>query len=210
MKRIAFIGPPGSGKGTQSEIISDLFDINVFSIGLALRREIEKKTDLGFKAQEYISKGELVPMDILKCFFKDFFKENEEFIVDGLPRTVDQAKFLQTFFKNNMPLEMVIEFVVPEESVVGRLSKRIVCSKCGSLISCVNEKICSECGSVEFEKRQDDLSEQAIRKRISIFGEEIKEIREFYKKSGVFYSFDASGDVLEIKSRLIELIQKNT
>ena len=132
--RIIFLGPPGAGKGTQAERLAGELGIKKISTGDILREAVAKGTELGKKARKYMEKGELVPDDIIVGIIEEAIRDDKDFILDGFPRNVSQAKALdEMLHRKGMDITHVIFLNVPDEEIVKRISYRRVCVKCGSV-----------------------------------------------------------------------------
>jgi adenylate kinase len=133
--KLLFFGPPGAGKGTQAKKVSEIFKIEHISTGDILREAVNKGSELGKKVKTIIDKGELVPDEIMNELVKEKIKDLDSFILDGYPRTIEQAKSLDRTLKElNKQIDAVVLIDVPEEEIVNRISSRrgrvwVVCSK---------------------------------------------------------------------------------
>ena len=199
MIRTILLGPPGAGKGTQAARIIEKYHIPHISTGDIFRENIKQGTELGKKAQEYMSRGELVPDDLvieIACdrLLKDDCKEG--FILDGFPRTVYQAEKLDEFLsENGQKLDCVINLEVGEDILMKRLTGRRVCKKCGASFHVVNmppkvDGICDVCGA-ELIQRADD-NEETARNRIDVYNAQTKPLVDYYKKAGVIADIDGA------------------
>jgi adenylate kinase len=197
--RIVILGPPGSGKGTYSSRLSARLGIPHISTGDIFREEIKSGSELGRRISEYVSNGRLVPDDTVnKVMEKRLSKEDcgRGFILDGYPRTIQQAEFLDRLSK----IDVVINLNVPDEVIVRRLSSRLICKKCGAIYNKITlppkvDGVCDKCGG-ELYQREDDKPE-VVRERIKIYKKEVAPLLEHYRKAGVvfdfFYEPDESG-----------------
>jgi adenylate kinase len=197
--RIVILGPPGSGKGTYSSRLANKLGIPHISTGDIFREEIENGSELGRSISSYVSNGKLVPDDIVnRVVEKRLSREDcmKGFILDGYPRTINQAEFLDAFFK----IDAVINLNVPDEVIVRRLSSRLICRKCGAIYNRITlppkvDEVCDICGG-ELYQRDDDKPE-VVRERIRIYKKEVAPLLEHYRKAGVvfdfFYEPDESG-----------------
>ena len=179
--KIMLIGPQGSGKGTQSNLISQKYKLPHISAGNILLDNIRKGTDLGKLAKPYYDKGKLVPLGVVSDLIKQRIKKKDCskcFILDGFPRTIEQAKLVNEFTE----IDLVILIELPKEKVYERISKRYMC-KCGANYHLIYKPskvkgICDKCGSKLF-KREDDTV-PAIKKRLDIYYKETKPLIEYY------------------------------
>ena len=171
---IIMLGAPGSGKGTIGKGICDKFNLVHLSTGDIFRDEIKRETELGKKANEYISKGQLVPDEITIAMVQGKVEKLDGVLLDGFPRTIEQAEALKKYLEHKeKSVTAVIELNVPDEDIVKRTSSRIVCpnKECGTAFNTIFmppkvEGICDNCGT-ELVKRADD-NPDTIRKRLGI------------------------------------------
>jgi adenylate kinase len=182
MKLIIF-GPPGSGKGTYSSRIAPKFKIPHIATGDIFREIAKSETSLGKKVADYLNKGELVPDNIVIEILKERISKEDcknGFILDGYPRTIQQAEALEKITK----IDKIINLVVPEDVIIQRLSTRRVCKKCGSIFNILTlppkkEGICDNCGG-ELYQREDDKPE-VIRERLKVYQRQTEPLLNFYK-----------------------------
>ena len=191
--KLILMGPVGSGKGTQAGLISTRFGLPHISTGEIFRTNIKNNTELGKIAKSYIDKGELVPEELTNKLVADRLSQEDckvGFILDGYPRNIAQAKFLETI--TDIDLALMID--LSEEKIIARLSSRRMCSKCSqptSLDWMVDGK-CEKCGG-EVYIRDDDKPE-VIKNRLEKQAVS-QELIEFYKEKGVFDKIDATDEV---------------
>lgn len=189
--RIIILGPPGSGKGTYSSRLATRLGVPHISTGDIFREEIKSGSELGRSISEYVSNGKLVPDDIVnKVMEKRLSKEDcgGGFILDGYPRTIKQAEFLDGISR----IDVVINLNVPDEVIVRRLSSRLVCKNCGAIYNKITlppkvNGVCDKCGG-ELYQRDDDKPE-IVRERIRIYEKETGPLLEYYRKKGVVLDF---------------------
>jgi adenylate kinase len=191
--RLILLGPVGSGKGTQAGLISARFGLPHISTGEIFRTNIKNNTELGKIAKSYIDNGELVPEELTNKLVADRLSQEDcknGFILDGYPRNLSQAKFLDTI--SDIDTALMID--LSEEKIIARLSSRRMCSKCSqptSLDWMVDGK-CEKCGG-EVYIRDDDKPE-VIKNRLQKQSVS-QELIEFYKEKGVFNKIDATDNV---------------
>ena len=178
--KIVLLGAPGAGKGTQSKLISTKYNIPHISTGEILRAEIKSNSALGKLANSLISKGNLVPDDVIVEIVEKRIKQPDclnGFILDGFPRTLFQAKKLDEITE----LDYIIELSVDEKSLVKRLCSRLTCKNCGSVFTkSDNFVVCPVCGG-NLYKRDDDTKE-VIKQRFINYNNQTKPVRDYYLK----------------------------
>lgn len=191
MFNLILFGPPGSGKGTQSEKIVSKFGLKHLSTGDLLRREIAEKTPLGQEAKSFMDKGQLVPDEVVIGMIDSSIEKNPDakgFLFDGFPRTVAQAEALDKLLSlRKTEISKVLALEVSEEELVKRLLKR-----------------------GETSGRSDDTNEEVIRKRFSVYKTETSAVGDHYKQKGKFESIKGEGSVEEIFEALSNAIQSQT
>lgn len=193
--RLILLGPVGSGKGTQAGLISARFGLPHISTGEIFRTNIKNNTELGKIAKSYIDKGELVPEDLTNKLVADYLSKDEcknGFILDGYPRNLAQAKFLDTI----TDIDLALMINLSDEKIIARLSSRRMCSKCAqptSLDWLVDGK-CEKCGGDVYIR--DDDKPEVIKNRLQKQAVS-QEMIEFYKQKGIFDSIDATDEVEE-------------
>lgn len=214
--RIVLVGPPGVGKGTQSELLTEKFGAVPLSSGAIFRSEIEARTDLGEMAKRYIDQGRLVPNGVTIQMMAKRMRAHEVlkngFILDGFPRTVDQAIALDDMLADiEQPLDGVVSIEVDHEVVVTRLSGRIGCTKCGAIYHRMNKPpkrdwICDSCNSPLFVR--DDDQPETIRERLRVFEENTAPVIGHYEELGLVRHIDGSREpdqVFEAIARALDL-----
>ena len=213
--RLLLFGAPGVGKGTQAKLLSSKFNIPHISTGDILRQAVKDETDLGKKAQEIMSKGDLVPDDIMIGIIKYRFSKsdcNSGFILDGFPRTEHQAveldKLLIEMKINDIKL---INISADEEEIVKRLNNRRACKECGNIFSLSeieNSNSCPNCNANNSFYLRDDDKEEVIRKRLEIFRKTTEPVLNYYEKQGKVISINGLGSVDEVNSELLKRLGK--
>jgi len=207
--RLIFLGPPGSGKGTQSEFICKDFKIVQLSTGDLLRYHRKNGTELGKKAQEFMDKGELVPDDLIIEIIKNELNKEEYrngFLLDGFPRTINQAEALDKLLAElNLNLDAVLVLNVPTEELITRLTARRTCPICGKTYHLIynppNKEGKCDLDGGELYQRSDD-NEATVRNRLEVYEKQTKPLIDYYKSKGLAYFIDGVGKIEEIYSKI--------
>jgi adenylate kinase len=202
--KLVLLGPPGAGKGTQAAFIVEKYGIPHISTGDILRAAVKAGTELGKLAESYMSKGELVPDEVVIGVAIERLAQPDcakGFLLDGFPRTVAQAEALDKELANlNRPLSAVLSLEVEEAEVVRRLSGRRVCSGCGAIYTAADKALCETC-SGQLITRADDQPE-AIRRRMQVYREQTEPLVNYYAMKGILKRIPAVGDVKEVFTRI--------
>lgn len=211
--RLLLFGAPGVGKGTQAKLLSSEFNIPHISTGDILRQAVKDETDLGKKAQEIMSRGDLVPDDIMMGIIKYRLSKSDcsaGFILDGFPRTKNQAveldKLLQEMKINDIKL---INIYADEEEIVKRLNSRRACKECGHIFTIEqikNSDSCPDCNAINSFYLRDDDKEEVIRKRLEIFRKTTEPVLKYYEKQGMVISINGLGSVDEVNAELLTIL----
>ncbi len=198
MKNIIFLGAPGSGKGTQATMLSKSLAIPAVSTGDALRKEVEKKSEIGELASSYMKSGKLVPDQVVVDIIESKIKSEcgNGFILDGFPRNIAQADILEKMLtKIGKKIDVVFNFEVGEDILVKRISGRYSCKSCGAIYnkyfkSPNKEGVCDTCQATQFESRADD-NEETVKNRLKVYHESTFELISYYQKKNLLISIDA-------------------
>jgi adenylate kinase len=208
---IIIFGAPGVGKGTQAKILSTQLNIPHISTGDILRDAISKGTNMGLKAKELVENGELVPDDIVAGIVDEVLSDSKArkgFILDGFPRTLEQAKLLQPILEKTKIKNYVILFLDAEdEIIINRLSQRRLCTNCKSIVSLkeiVNGNTCPKCGSVDtlIQRKDDDV--EVITRRVELFHNTTAPVIDYYKEKVKVIIIDGTKSIKEVSSRIFE------
>ncbi len=211
--RIVFLGPPGAGKGTHAKILSERYGIPHISTGDILRSQIQSDTPLGKKAQSFIDNGKLVPDELVIEMVSHRLKKPDVkngFILDGFPRTVEQAKALGKLLEEyKMPLTFVLEFDTSEEVIIFRLSGRRACPSCGTNyhlqnISPKQDGICDKCGTPLIQRKDD--KPETISQRLKIYHEQTKPLIKFYTDKKLLRVINGNLEIAPLQKELSERV----
>lgn len=197
-KNLVFLGPPGAGKGTLSEVLIKETGISHISTGNILRAEIKNETELGKKAKGFVSSGALVPDELVADMVGEWLGKDEcgkGFILDGFPRTVKQAELLEKALKKiGKKLDCVIYFKAGEELLLKRLTARLTCGGCGLIFNKLfsppkKEGVCDSCGKNLIQRADDSL--ETAKERLKVYNAQTAPLIEYYEKKGLLCSVDA-------------------
>ncbi len=179
--RLILFGPPGAGKGTQADFIRERYEVEHVSTGDVLREAMKNETEVGLYAKSFMDKGELVPDEVVTEIIRQKISAIGEggFMLDGFPRTLDQARSLDGILADaGIGIDAVVFLEVPDEEVVQRITKR--------------QKI---------EGRQDD-TEDVIRNRLRVYKDQTSPLKDFYEKTGVLRTVEGVGQISDIAERI--------
>lgn len=212
-RNLVLFGPPGSGKDTQGNLISEKLGIPHISSGIALRKEISSGTEIGKRFESLINGGSLVPDEFMFQFFEKLLSNyylNNGYVLNGFPRTVPQAKFIEEFLlKKNALIDAVISISVEEGEILKRLSGRRNCEKCGAVYNIYyyppqTERVCDICGGA-LHQRSDD-SEESVKKRFQVYTDETVPLLDYYLDKGIVFEVDGEGTVDSVSRRILEVV----
>ncbi|MDH5636401.1 MAG: adenylate kinase [Candidatus Bathyarchaeota archaeon] len=197
---IVMLGPPGAGKGTYAEILSDKYNVPRIPVGDLFRQAIKDETELGKKIKKYVSHGDLVPDEMAIDLVKERLQEDDcqnGFFLDGFPRTIIQAEAMEKFKK----IDKALNFVASDRVLMSRLSGRRTCRECGAIYHVENippkvEGICDRCGG-RLYKRSDEKP-QAIKNRLRVYREKTKPVIDYFRKKGLLADIDANYRIEEV------------
>lgn len=208
---IIFLGPPGSGKGTQGKLVSKLIGYKHISTGDMLREYAEKDDDIARKLKETLGSGKLVSDELINEILKNYLKDLDLFsnmILDGYPRTVDQAKFLSNLIGDKV---LAIHFKIDEDILIKRIEGRFVCLECGAIYNeyfnnTKIESVCDFCGSTEFKKRSDDRRE-ILEKRLEEYNKETSRLIAYFQENNQLKEVDSSSSSEVITDNILLVIK---
>ena len=199
--KLVMLGAPGAGKGTQASQLAKKYEIPHIATGDIFRANIKNKTELGKRVKDYMSKGLLVPDELVCDLIVDRIGQNDcakGYILDGFPRTIPQAESLDAALTNSGgKLDVAIDIEVPDETIVKRMSGRRACLTCGATyhteyIPPKQEGVCDACGG-ELVLRNDDAAE-TVQKRLGVYHEQTKPLIDYYQETGILKVIDGTQD----------------
>lgn len=212
-RRIVFLGPPGSGKGTQARQISTRLEIPQLSTGELLRAAVRAARAEGLEAQGYMQAGELVPDALVIRLLLQRIQQDDcapGFLLDGFPRTLPQAQALELALeKQGLPVDVVIDLQVDLQSLVKRLAGRRVCPHGHGewhveFRPPAQANLCDQCGDTLI--RREDDREESVRRRMLVYEESTAPLTEFYRRQGRLRMVEASRGVDEVSAAITEAL----
>ncbi len=208
--RIVLMGPQGSGKGTQAQLLGERYHLPYISTGDMFRQAVKEQTDLGKKIKDLLDRGELVPDELTNALVAERLSQPDcqaGFILDGFPRNLDQAKFLLDHFS----IDFVFEIDISDDEAVKRISGRRVCD-CGMTYHIIynppqQEGVCDRCGG-ELKIRSDD-QEEAVRRRLQIYHDQTAKIIPFFQEQGIFYHINGQQPIADVNKDIVKIISEH-
>lgn len=213
--RFILFGSPGVGKGTQAKIISKKLNIPHISTGDILRQAVSDQTPLGVKAKQIMSSGELVPDEVMIGIIRDSLKHqrcNNGFILDGYPRTIQQAQSFDELL-NDLDLNdmYMVTLSANKEEIVKRLTNRRACSQCNNIFNyqeIKDKSVCPNCKAENsFYQRTDD-KEEVIRKRLDVYDSTTKPVLAYYEEKGQVIYINGLGSVDEVTNNILSSLKE--
>ncbi|HZT35830.1 MAG TPA: adenylate kinase [Nitrososphaera sp.] len=210
--RLAFLGPPGAGKGTYAQELTRRESIPQISTGDLLRKAVQGNTPLGQQAKEYMDKGALVPDALIINMMQERLGQEDcqrGFLLDGFPRTEGQAEAMDRMLsEKKQGLDVVINILVDRDILMRRLTGRRVCKNCGQNFNIYTMKpkvegICDRCGGELFQ-RQDDR-EETIGNRLAVYEKQTAPLIEYFRKKALLKEIKAEGEVSGVVDKICAL-----
>lgn len=208
--RIILLGAPGSGKGTQGDLVTRKYGFPRISTGDLLRAAVQAKSPIGMKAKAVMDSGELVKDDIVNALVKERISEEDcrrGYVLDGFPRTILQGEALESLDRDRP--EIAVDIRVDEDEVVARLSSRRICGGCGSVFNLREDPdaaTCEKCGG-ELIQRSDDRVE-VIRERLRVYKEQTEPLIDYYKERDCYFAVDGARVVEAVFADVAAFIEK--
>ncbi len=211
--RLILLGPPGAGKGTQAAGIVKKYHIPHISTGDIFRKNIKEGTELGKKAKEYMDQGLLVPDELVVAIVEERLKEpdcRDGFLLDGFPRTVEQAKSLDKVLATmDVALDSVINIEVDKEILVNRAVGRRICKDCGATYHIEfnppqKEGICDECGGSLYQRADDN--EETVSTRVEVYLKQTQPLIDYYTKQGILITIDGQQPIDKVFEDIVNAL----
>ena len=206
--RLIIFGPPGAGKGTQAGLLEERHGITQISTGDILREAMAQETELGKKAKSYIDAGELVPDALVRDLAEQAIadEDHDDFMLDGYPRTDQQAEWLTEFLgANDTPLDAVLSMEVPDDVLVRRLSRRRVHEETGETYHLDHDPPPDDVDPDRIVQRSDDEPE-TIQNRLDVYREETEPLTAYYEERDLLVPVDGTGGIEEVFGRIEEAL----
>lgn len=212
---ILLMGPPGAGKGTQAEKLVADFSVLHISTGDMFRAAVKNGTELGKEAKKYMDAGGLVPdavtIGIVRERLAQADVKEKGFILDGFPRTKEQAIALDQILKDlNLKLTAVVNIAVPDDNLVKRVTGRRICKACGATYHVVynpsqTEGVCDKCGGQLYQR--DDDQEATVVKRLEAYHNQTAPLIAYYKNEGVYKEIDGTQDIAKVYTDVAQAVK---
>ena len=208
--KLIFLGAPGAGKGTQSDIVAEKYGIPTISTGVMIREAIKNNTEMGIQAKAFAENGKLVPDEVVIGIIGERLAKDDcqnGFILDGFPRTVPQAEALD---KMGVEINCVVSIEVADEKIVERMSGRRSCAKCGATYHIVYNPSkdgvsCDKCGET-LSIRKDDAPEVVL-DRLNVYHNQTEPLKDFYGKKGVLVLVEGQEKVEDTTALTLSAIE---
>ena len=207
--KLILLGAPGAGKGTQADILSRKLNIPTISTGNMLRAAIANGSAVGLEAKSYMDSGRLVPDSVIIGIVKERLAEPDcanGLILDGMPRTIPQAEALEA---NDIRFDAVVSLEISDEEIIGRMSGRRVCPKCGATFHVVSnppktEGVCDVCGEALII-RPDDAPE-TVQSRLDVYHAQTEPLKDFYARLGNLRSVENAGSIEAVSAAIFRAL----
>lgn len=210
--RVALFGPPGAGKGSQAQFLSERQGLTHISTGVIIRRAMKANSPVGEEARSYVQAGQLVPGRVVRTLAEEAIAEvgHDGFVLDGYPRTLEQCRWLTAFLKEHEArLQAVVSLEVPHDTIVDRLSKRRVHKETGENYHLDMKPPPADVDSDLVIQRPDDRPEK-VRKRLEVYEEETAPVKSYYQERDLYEPVDGVGSFEEVYDRIEAVLARRT
>lgn len=207
------MGPPGAGKGTQAVVLAEKLGIPHISTGDMFRKAVKEETALGMEAKRYMDSGQLVPDEVTIGIVRERLAAADcagGFLLDGFPRTVFQAEALDDIMNDmKTKLDVALNIDVDAEALIGRITGRRMCRKCGTPYHVTfspskAEGVCDACGGELYQR--DDDKEETVRKRLEVYNAQTLPLIEYYRKQGIIADIDGNQPMEAVTEAIMKAI----
>ena len=206
--KIVLLGPPGSGKGTQADVLTKKMMVPHISTGDMFRAAIKSGTPMGKEAQTYIEKGQLVPDEVTVGIIKDRIAQpdcQDGFLLDGFPRTITQALALDELLADKGGLDAVVNISVPLDGLITRLTGRRMCLKCGAIYHMLynapeKEGVCDVCGGLLYQR--DDDKEETVKNRLTVYEAQTASLIQYYEDKGLLHTVNGDQPINAVSAEV--------
>lgn len=210
------LGPPGAGKGTQARMVGEALSIPHVSTGDILRESLKDGSELGKKARSFMESGALVPDGLVDAIVVERIKQGDcsgGFILDGYPRTIPQAHFLEALLEKDGTRILGIGVEVGDDVLINRMCSRWTCPTCGKIFNAAMDPgtasgQCDECGTILVQRKDD--TEKVIAERLQVYHRMTEPLIQHYRKSGLYFEVNGDRPVDAIFSSIIGIIKGRT
>lgn len=208
--KLVFLGPPGSGKGTQAAQVAEKCGIPKISIGDMFRQEMNAGTARGKQVGKHMAAGTLVPDGITIRMLTERLRTSDctaGFVLDGFPRTIEQAQALEQI----TPIDAAINFVVPEQALIERIAHRLTCNACQAVYNTrtsppQKEGVCDRCGGALIQRP--DQTREAVRTRLAVYNQQTSPLISFYRKKKLLITINANKDIPQVTRTLFKRLEQ--
>ncbi|MEW6069437.1 MAG: nucleoside monophosphate kinase [Candidatus Thermoplasmatota archaeon] len=203
--RIVILGAPGAGKGTQAKLLESKYAVKHLAAGDLIREEIAKRTRIGKQLESFVNKGKLAPDKIVIKIMRSAIAKYKNFVVDGFPRNLEQAKAFDRFFD----IDLAIDIEIDDDIAIERLSKRRICPKCNAIFHLEtnppkHDNVCNFCNS-ELAQRSDDR-EEVVKERLEVYKRKTIPLIDYYRSKGKLRVVNGNKSIEEVSKEVKKVI----